>query len=358
MADGGRERARQSAIGLPVGSCHNWRDPSRGRSCCPACQKDEAVKRKDAPGVLLRNLLDFVVYIIVRVFIATVQALPIRTCQRYSGTMATLFCDVLKLRRKVVDGNLRQAYPHLSPAERHRLAWRMWEHLFLMVAEIAHTQRKIHFTNWHKHIRLRGAEGIVRALLERRATMILTGHFGNFEIAGYVIGLFGFPTYTVARPLDNQYLDRFLNRFRGSTGQYIIPKGGAGPQVEKLLREGKALTVLCDQSAGGKHGVWVDFFGRPASTHKAIALFSLGSGAPMLVTYCRRLEGPLQFEVGLEGVADPATAEPAMRSVEGLTQWYTDRVESFINRAPEQYWWVHRRWKGHPPQQVPDQRAA
>ena len=76
------------------------------------------------PLVPLRNLLDFIVYVIVRVFIATVQALPIRTCQQFSRAMATLFCDVLKMRRGVVDSNLRQAYPHLSSAERHRLAWR------------------------------------------------------------------------------------------------------------------------------------------------------------------------------------------------------------------------------------------
>ncbi len=306
----------------------------------------------------LRNLIDYLVYVMVRVFIATVQAVPLATCQRQSRMLATLFRDVLRIRRKVVDDNLRQAYPHLDPRARLRLAWQMWEHLFLMVAEIAHAQRKIHATNWRHHVELRGAQGIVRALLDDRATIILTGHYGNFEIAGYVIGLFGFPTYTVARALDNRYLDRFLNRFRGSTGQYIVPKGGAGERVAQLLADGAALTLLGDQSARGKWGCWVNFFGRPASTHKAIALFSLTHDAPMLVTYCRRLDGPLRFEIGLEGIADPRDAEFASATIEDLTQWYTDRLEAIINRAPEQYWWVHRRWKGQPPEKIQDKQAA
>ena len=109
-----------------------------------------------------------------------------------------------------------------------------------------------------------------------------------------------------SRKLDNPYLDRFLNKFRGSTGQFILPKQGCAPQVEAVLQSGGTLSLLGDQHAGEK-GCWVEFLGRPASCHKAVALFTLTSGAPQIVSYVRRLGRPMQFEIGVAGVADPQT---------------------------------------------------
>ncbi|MFV2070935.1 MAG: lysophospholipid acyltransferase family protein [Pirellulales bacterium] len=301
-----------------------------------------------------RRCIDFCVYLVVRVLIGTVQALPIDTCHRLAGGLATLFCGLLGIRRRIVDDNLRQAYPQLNAAERRALAWEMWEHLFLMVAEVAHARRKIHITNWHRHVRfLREAE-FARHLLARRPSVIVSGHFGNFELSGYFLGLFGFPTYSIARPLDNVYLNRFLDRFRGATGQYMLPKNGSAQQVAVLLQQGATLALLGDQHAGPS-GCWVDFYGRPASTHKAIALFALASDAPLLVSYCRRSGGPLLFESGLEAVADPRSPQVQQMSVSQLTQWYTDKLAAIIDRAPDQYWWLHRRWKGEPKRRTPRQ---
>jgi Kdo2-lipid IVA lauroyltransferase/acyltransferase len=154
----------------------------------------------------------------------------------------------------------------------------------------------------------------------------------------------GFASYTIARPLDNPYLDRFLNQFRGSTGQFILPKMGSAQRVDALLAAGGTLTVLADQSAGPK-GCFVNFFGRLASTHKAIALFSLGSDAPMAICYDRRVGKPLEHVIGMETVLDPRTADASLRTVPDLTRWYTEQLEAVIRRAPEQYWWLHRRWK-------------
>ena len=117
---------------------------------------------------------------------------------------------------------------------------------------------------------------------------MISAHYGNFELGGYLMGLFGFPTYTVARELDNRYLDRFVNDFRGRTGQYMLPKRAAARRSSRCSTSGGILTLLGDQSAG-KKGCWVKFFGRPASTHKAVSLFSLGNEAPTMVSYARRI---------------------------------------------------------------------
>ena len=160
-----------------------------------------------------------------------------------------------------------------------------------------------------------------------------------------MMGLFGFPTYAIARRLDNPYLDRYVNQFRSTHGQFILPKEGSAAQVDAVLRCGGVIALLGDQHAGPK-GCWVDFLGRPASCHKAVALFTLVSGAPLVVAYGRRIGGPLQFELGTGGIADPQIPSEDLSGVKPLTQWYNRVLERIILASPEQYWWVHRRWKG------------
>jgi KDO2-lipid IV(A) lauroyltransferase len=258
----------------------------------------------------------------------------------------------------VVDDNLRHAFPELPPAERKRLARRMWEHLLVLVYEVAHASRKIHQTNWRRYVRLVGMDRGVRLLLGVRPTVIVTAHFGNFEIGGYMLGLLGFPSFTVARNLDNPYLDRFVGRFRGASGQYMIPKNGGYDQILQVLAAGGTMAFLADQYAGPK-GCWVEFFGRPASAHKAIALLALEHDAPIMVCSARRLERPLQFEVTLSAIADPREAGDEAGSVRQMTQWYTSQVERMIRQAPDQYWWLHRRWKDpRPPRKSAVRKAA
>jgi KDO2-lipid IV(A) lauroyltransferase len=273
----------------------------------------------------------------------------IERCHAAARLLAWFACDRIRLRRRVVEENLSQVFPDRSPEEREDIARAMWEHLFLMVFEIAHAQRKIHETNWRRYIRVHRKREIVGQLLDRRPLVVVSGHFGNFEVAGVMLGLLGFSTFTIARLLDNPLLNDFLNDFRATRGQYMLPKDGSSQQVQSVLDGGGTLVLLGDQSAGPK-GCWVDFLGRPASCHKAIALFSMTTGAPLMVAYARRLDKPLQFELGLEGMIDPADGDRDISGVKPLTAWYNQMLEQIIRRDPEQYWWVHRRWKGEPPQ--------
>ncbi|MEM6656166.1 MAG: lipid A biosynthesis acyltransferase [Planctomycetota bacterium] len=299
----------------------------------------------------LRSLLDFSAYIALRVAIATLQALPLSVCERLSRCLAWLVGDACGFRRAVVDENLSHAFPEADAAERRRIARGMWRHLFLMVAEIAHTPRKVHRTNWRERCDLPDVDVIVRTLVTDRPNVIVSGHYGNFELGGYLLGMFGFPTHTVARPLDNERVNRFVNEFRGRTGQHMLPKQGSRDAIEGLLAGGGILALLGDQAAGGK-ACWVRFFGRPASTHKAVSLFTLGYAAPTLVMSTRRAGAPLRYEVEVAGVTDPESDGFEFGDPTTLTQWFADGLERLIRVAPEQYWWVHRRWKGTPPARV------
>lgn len=302
-----------------------------------------------------RNAIDLGVYVLLRALVTVVQAVPIEACEKGAELLATLFTRVLSIRRRIVEDNLRHAFPHLSADERQRMTWQMWRHLFLMMAEIAQTPRKIHETNWREHSHIVNQELFVRTLLAGRPLVVISAHYGNFELGGYLMGLFGFPTYTVARALDNRYLDRFVNDFRGRTGQFMLSKHGSSDEIQRVMGRGGILTLLGDQHAG-KKACWVNFFGRPASTHKAVALFSLANDAPTMVSYARRRDRPLHYEVGPEAICDPRDPDFQLGSIPLLAQWYTNHLENLIRRAPEQYWWLHRRWRSQPP--VRRRRAA
>lgn len=291
-----------------------------------------------------RRILDYLVYVVVRILICIVQATRVETGASIARGLSWLFCDVLRIRRAVVDDNLSHAFPAISPAERHQLARQMWEHLFLLVLEVAHTPRKIHETNWRDFVDLVNKVDFVRYLIDDRPLLIVTAHLGNFEVGGYILGVLGFPTYTVARNLDNPYLDRFVNDFRGRTGQHIIPKNGGFDQIVDILGHGGVMTLLADQYAGAK-GCWVEFFGRPASAHKAIALLALDNNARVAVTGVRRLGRPMQFQMINHATIDPHDVENSVGTIRELTQWYTSALEELIRIEPGQYWWLHRRWK-------------
>jgi len=302
-----------------------------------------------APATPRRSLatrcLDRLVYAAVRVVICVVQALPRDVCQRAAVGIAAVLAARVPIRRAVVEENLETAFPALDAAGRRTITRQMWEHLLLMVVEIAHAPRVIQKTTWRRHLRIPDMETIVRVLWSERPKVILGGHFGNFELAAYLFGVFGLRIFSVARELDNPLLDRFVTAFRESRGQVILPKKGSAPDVALALEENGVIGLLGDQAAGPK-GCWVEFFGRPASVHKAIGLFALSAEAPVLVCSATRRRGLFDYDLRVEGIADPRDATPEVASLHALSQWYTSLLEVSIRRAPGQYWWVHRRWRG------------
>lgn len=299
----------------------------------------------------LSSVTDYSAYVVLRVLIAAVQALPPRACERIAEMLAALFTHVVPMRRKVLAENLRIAFPTINDAQIQAMSLGMWRHLFLMVMEIAHTPRRVHRTNWRQLVEIPQVDTIIRTMYTTRPSVVISGHYGNFELGGYLMGLFGFPTHTVARALDNRYVDQFINDFRGRTGQHMLPKNGSSEQIEALLASGGALTLLGDQSAGAK-GCWVSFFGKPASTHKAVALFSLTFKAPTIVVGVRRKRRMLDYYIDVADCVDPASPDFPYAGVQPMTEWYTGCLERLIVAGPEQYWWIHKRWKGNPPEKM------
>jgi KDO2-lipid IV(A) lauroyltransferase len=309
--------------------------------------------------------LDFAAYLAVRLLVAALQMLSPRIAYAVADASAWLVYKLVRSRRRVALENVCASFPQLAgdPAAADRLVRAMYRHFMRVVAELVYLPRKLHATNWRKHLTLAPGAGALPPLLESRAVLMVTAHFGNWEMAGYVMGLFGFRTHAIARVLDNPHVERFALRFRQRTGQTIIAKNDDFARLTEAMRGGAKVATLADQDAG-QRGVFVDFFGRPASTHKAIALMAMEFDAVVIVVGFPRVSradfpqradfdpaaplAPMFYAIRCADVIDPRDYASDPNAVRAITQRYTSALERLIREHPEQYFWLHRRWKHQP----------
>lgn len=292
-------------------------------------------------------IADYAVYVVVRLIVCVVQALSWRQAAAFADGLAWLTYRLDRRHRQVADDNLQHAFPHLTAAERDRLVRGVYRHCCRLIMEIAHLPRKLHPTNWRRYVDLEGNTEMILALLSGRPLLFVTGHFGNWEIGGYTLGLLGMKTYAIARTLDNPYLDDFLRRFRENTGQKLLAKKGDFDQMQQVLEKGGVIATLADQDAGPR-GLFVDYFGRPASTHKAVALMALEHQVPMLVIGMARVGEPIRYRILVEDIIRPEEYAGRSDAVPAITQRFTSALERIVRRHPDQYFWLHRRWKHQP----------
>jgi Kdo2-lipid IVA lauroyltransferase/acyltransferase len=251
--------------------------------------------------------------------------------------------------------NLRRSFPHLSDAQRHDLARRSLRVIPMLGIDVLFTTRLIRLDTWTRYVDLSDNLRPVLELLLRRnqGLIMLTGHYGNFEILGYVLALLGFPTSSVARPLDNKPISDWLFGVRERMGQKIIGKKGATTEVTETLDRHGVVGFVADQNAGSK-GIFVDFFGRKASTYKSIGLVAMQYDVPIVVGYARRIGERFRFRIGAQDIIWPDDWKQQDDPLRYITQRYTRAIEDFIRDDPSQYWWVHRRWKTRPKGEAPE----
>lgn len=295
-----------------------------------------------------RPVTDYLAYVAVRLLVAVAQAMTIEQSYRLADTLAALLYRVDRRHRLIAMENLRHAFgDQYDDRQRNAMVRETYQHFCRMMMEMLHIPRKLHLTTWRDRIRLVGHERVLDRLLDGGPVIMLSGHFGNWEMAGYLFGVFGFTPHSVARPLDNPHLERFLRRFRERTGQRLIAKKGGYDDMLEVLKSGGVLSFLADQDAG-ERGLFVNFFGRPASTHKAIALLAVEYQAPVMVGYARRIGPDFRYEVGCNELIEPSDWENEADPVRYITERWTSALERAVRLSPEQYLWLHRRWKHQP----------
>lgn len=258
-------------------------------------------------------------------------------------------------RRRALE-NLRVAFPGLPEAQRAQLARRAMGQLLLVPLEVMTSTRFLPtLAVLERRVEQHGDWQAFHADVARgEGGIVVAAHLGSWEVAARALLLAGVPARAVMRPLDNPWLNQRIVGSRGGDGR-VIGKRGAARQVLSTVRERRWAALLADQNAGRK-GVFVPFFGLPASTHALPALLALRLGCPLYATACLRARrGPWTYDLHyrriLPGGRGPGPVEPAR--VEQVLREVSAAIEGWVRRAPEQYNWVHRRWRTRPAGEVP-----
>jgi phosphopantetheine--protein transferase-like protein len=259
-----------------------------------------------------------------------------------------LFYHLLPFRRTLVLANLRRVFGEvLGERELRSLAQAYWAHFARFLVEFI----RLPFMGLKRQeawVRVENIEAPIRAHAGGKGLLVLTGHFGNWEVAT-VAGLSQFPQYRrlfhfVRRPLKPFWLNAFVTRRFRRWGFGTLPKRGSLDAILDLLAGGAILVYVLDQHAAAKEGVTVDFLGHPASTFKSLAILALHTGAPVIPAGCwREPDGThvLRFEAPLPLIE----CEDVGEAIRQNTQAYNAALEKMLLRHPEQWIWMHRRWK-------------
>lgn len=292
--------------------------------------------------------IDYLQYLGLRVLAAFVHIFSVQQNYRSARWLGELMWRVDRRHRRIACGHLRLSFPDWPEQRIQRVARKSIHNLVFLVIEILFTPRLITLRRWQRHIRFKNMTETLRLLLKQESGVIMvTGHFGNFEVAGYTVATLGFPTVSVARPLDNPYIWDYMVESLEKTGQSFLYKKGATQSVDGVLASRGSLSIVGDQDAGRK-GLFVDFFGRPASTYKSIGLLAMRHQLPIVVGYGKRLSDRFEFEMGIQRIIRPADWAGKEDELTWITREFTRELEQIIRAAPEQYLWLHRRWKHRP----------
>lgn len=300
------------------------------------------------------DFVDRLQYLALRLVAAALHCFPVDTNLQTAKLIGSLLYRFDKRHRERALGNLRRSFPEMSERRRAAMAERSMQQMVMLGVEVLFTTRLIRLDTYSRYVELANFREVLDLMLRsERGLIMLTGHYGNWEVLGYVLATLGFPTTSIARPLDNPYLSDYVFGVREKTGQRIIGKKGATTEVTEVLDRKGTVGFIADQNAGSK-GMFVDFFGRKASTYKSIGLLAMEYEVPVVIGYARRVNDRFHFIVGVQDVIYPEDWKSQDDPLRYITQRYTKGIEDFVRADPGQYLWVHRRWKSRPKGETPE----
>jgi len=294
---------------------------------------------------------DWLAYIVLRIIVAVLYLFSIETNLKIACFLGRLLWKYYHRGRNRALDNLHASFPEKSEEWIWQTGERSFEHIAMLAIDVLFTPRLVKKSNWRNYSQYKNAERAKWLMQEGRGLLMVTGHYGNFEIMGYLMGLFGFNIYSVARPLDNKFINKYLYSVRERVGQKIVDKKGAAELMTKITSTGATLCFIADQDAGRK-GIFVDFFGRKASTYKSIGLLAITNNIPICVGYSRRVGNRFYFEIGVTRIIFPEEWATKDDPLKWVTAEYTKAIEKFVREDPSQYWWLHRRWKHRPKEEM------
>lgn len=254
-----------------------------------------------------------------------------------------LFYHLSAKHRLIALHNLRCAFPEKEMDELIRIAKGVFMNVAITAAEFF-SMTSITRENLHEWVDLEGLEHYHQGMVQGKGLLSIVAHFGNWELMTVTAPFLLQPCHIVYRPLDSPILDNMLEHVRTRCGNELIPKGGSGKRIMELLGKNQLIGILSDQNVAVREGVFVDFFGRPACTGVGLAVLALRSGAPILPAFMVRLKSG-KYKLLLKPLAEVSRTGDYERDLVENTQRFTKIVEEVVREYPDQWFWVHQRWK-------------
>jgi Kdo2-lipid IVA lauroyltransferase/acyltransferase len=289
-----------------------------------------------------------------RALIRGLDAMSWERATRFGERLGAFGYSRLGVRRKVVERQVAAAFPGLDEAEVLRIARASYEHLGRTTIETA----LLSTLGPNKVLDLfEGVDNwtcVERARAQGKGIIFVTGHLGNWELAGAYVAARGVGVDAVARRMENPLFDGYLTRTRQRLGMTVVHDSDAVRRTPRSLREGRGIAFLSDQGVLGLASTYVPFFGRPAKTPRGPAVFALRLKAPVVFGIAIRQPSG-KYRMSFEPVTVQDTGDRE-RDVDAVVAEYTKTLERWVRRAPEQYFWHHRRWKRQPPDTPEDLR--
>lgn len=244
--------------------------------------------------------------------------------------------------------NLRLAFPEWSDAQRRQTIRGMTRQLGWMAAEFAH------FPHWSREnieelVVIDGFDNFEAARALGKGVIFLTGHMSAWEIAPFAQAVYGNPLSFLARAIDNSRVDALINRYRCLSGNQPIEKNNAARAILRVLHDGGTIGILADQNTSLDEGTFVDFFGVPAATTTGLARVALRTGAVVVPGFISWDDSIRKYRLRFEPAVNLARSDDEEADIREDTLRFNKVIENYIRAHPDQWLWVHKRWKNRPP---------
>jgi Kdo2-lipid IVA lauroyltransferase/acyltransferase len=297
-------------------------------------------------------MIEWIQYAVAWTLIKTLGVLPRGMARSLAAVGARLLLFALPKLKKTAEFNLRLAFPEWTEAQRRLTLKKMTRNLGWMAAEFA---RMPSYTkeNIESVVILDGHENFLAGHNRGKGVLYLTGHIGAWELSSFAHAWYGFPLHYMARPLDNKPLDEMVNRYRGLSGNKPIFKNESARVMLRILKEAGTVGILADQNTMPGEGVFVDFFGTPACTTTGIARVALHTDAAVVPGYAYWDENLRKYRLRFEPPVELVRTGDAERDVVENTQRFAKVIEEIVRKYPEQWVWIHARWKARPKGEAP-----
>ncbi|HEY3133839.1 MAG TPA: lysophospholipid acyltransferase family protein [Gemmatimonadaceae bacterium] len=324
------------------------------KSGAHAPSKSPLTKSKKTKRLRKPTLVHRVEYYTMRATIGALRALSWDAACKIGERIGVLGYRPFGIRKRVVEKQIAAAFPDLSDDAVAQLARESYAHLGRTFVESALFDKLGKDGVLELVDEVGGWHHVEDAMSKGNGIVFVTGHIGNWELAGAYIAARGIPVDAIARGMANPLTDEYVTRVREATGMVIVHDADAVKRAPRSLRAGRGVAFIADQGVLGLASTYVPFFGRPAKTPRGAAVFALRFEVPVIfVVALRKPNG--SFRVVVERIEAKRTSNMD-RDVDAIVATFTAHLEKWVRVVPAQYFWQHRRWRRQPPDTPPELR--